>query len=286
MLLAIGAGVFFVGWIQLSLAPDTYGVIFTRSKGFEKSVVESRGLTWRWEKLIPGALTIYAFPLSAQNVEIPVTGMLPSGEAYAALAPEKPDFTFEIDLSVSYRLRPEVLPALADTSRLRPDGLSDLYGRLERELSAKVSALVREQTAAEPSGPEAAPGDAVASISERISTELPRTFSHLEFLSLATNVVRVPDAALYRSLRETYFRVSKAREDSLASSAARLAAKEAEMDAAEKKHGRTIAVLEKYGELLDKHPSLVKFLFIASMKNFSALDLQSLDMLDKLDGLE
>jgi hypothetical protein len=56
--------------------------------------------------------------------------------------------------------------------------------------------------------------------------------------------------------------------------------------AAEKRHERTIAVLEKYGVLLDKHPSLVKFLFLASVKNFSALDLQSLDIMGKLDGLE
>ena len=285
IILILAVVCFFVGWVQLSLAPDTFGVVFTRIQGFERTVVNPEGITWRWEKLIPGALTLYRFPLKAQSVEIPVTGTLPSGEAYAALAPEEPDFTFEIHISILYRLKPEILPGLADTSRLRPEALPDLYKTLEQEISAKAASLVLESSGTD-SGPEAGPGQEIPAFADRIKTDLPKSFEHVEFLSVTANIVRLPDIALYQQLRGTYLRVAAAREESLASSAARLAVQEADQNAAEKRHDRTITVLEKYGVLLDKHPSLVKLLFLASVKNFTALDLQSLDILGKLDELE
>ncbi len=285
IILILAVVCFFVGWVQLALAPDTYGVVFTRIKGFEKTVVNPQGITWRWERLIPGALTLYRFPLKTQSAEIPVIGILPSGDAYAALAPEKPDFTFELHISLLYRLKPEILPGLADTLRLRPEGLPDLYKTLVQEISSKAASLALEGsgTGAEP---EAGPGRNVSVFADRIKSDLPKSFEHVEFLSVTTNTVRLPDIALYQQLRGTYLRVAAAREESLASAAARLAVQEADQNAAEKKHDQTIAVLEKYGVLLDKHPSLVKLLFLASTKNFTALDLQSLDILGKLDELE
>jgi hypothetical protein len=288
IVLILAVAFFFVGWVQLSLAPDTYGVIFTKTQGFERTIVNPQGITWRWERLIPGALTLYRFPLNAQSVEIPVTGSLPSGEVYAALAPEKPDFTFEVRLSLTYVIKPEILPGLAESSRFRPDGLSDLYRTLVQEISAKVASLALDAPVA-PSekSSEAVPGaQNISGLAERIQTELPKSFAHVEFLSITTNVVRVPDVALYQRLRETYLSVAAVREESLRSAAGRLAAQEAAQEAAEKKHERTISVLEKYGALLDKHPALIKFLFLASAKSISALDLQSLDILGKLDQLE
>jgi hypothetical protein len=188
-------------------------------------------------------------------------------------------------MSLLYRLKPEILPGLADTSRLRPEGLPDLYRTLVQEISSKAASLALEDSGSG-AGPEAAPGQNITVFADRIKNDLPKSFEHVEFLSVTTNIVRLPDIALYQQLRGSYLRVAAAREESLASAAARLAVQEADQNAAEKRHDRTIAVLEKYGVLLDKHPSLVKLLFLASVKNFTALDLQSLDILGKLDELE
>jgi hypothetical protein len=282
IVLVIAIACFFVGWLQLSLSPDTYGVVFTKSHGFEKNVVDSRGITWRWERLIPGALTLYAFRLSARSVEIPVSGSLPSGDVYAQMAAEKPDFSFEMRLALSYRLRPEILPGLAETSRLRPDGLEDFYRTFVQEAASKASAIMLES----PVSADQAERGAMEGLTERLETELPKSFAHIEFLSIQATSVRVPDIALYLKLRDTYLKVSDARQEVLRTTASKLAAQEAEQAAAEKRHERTIAILEKYGELLDKHPALIKLLFLSSSKNFSALDLQSLDIMGKLDELQ
>jgi hypothetical protein len=293
IVLALAIACFFVGWMQLSLAPDTYGVVFTRAHGFEKSSIHPEGITWRWERLIPGALTLYQFPLKAQKAAISVSGTLPSGEVYANLAPEKPDFSFQIDLTILYRLRPEALPGLAETTRLRPDGLSDLYQTLIEQMKSKaVDISLAAAQSSSPSSSASAEleiGSATVSLTAmaaRIESELPKDFEHLEFVSLAATVVRMPDFVLYQKLRATYLEMAAAREATLKTAAARLATQQEEQKLVEQKQQQTLSILEKYGELLDKHPALIKFLFLATSKSFSAQDLQNLDILDKLINLE
>ncbi len=275
ILLLLIAG-FFVGWTQLSLVPDTYGVVFTRAHGFEKEIVRPQGISWRWERLIPGALTLYRYSLLSQKADLSIKGCLPSGEVYGGIAPEKPDFSFEIRLSVLFRLNPEALPQLADSSHLRPDGLGDFYKTLIDAMQGKAMALSLSADG------ESTRGREPAEIADFIGAELPRFFPSVEFITVAPAAVRVPDFTLYSKLRDTYLGMSAVREEALKASAARIADQEAEQNAAVRKQERTIAVLEKYGELLDKHPALIKFLFIAAAKGFTAQDIQNFDILEKL----
>jgi hypothetical protein len=287
VLIALLIAGFFVGWIQLLLAPDTYGVIFTRAHGLEKSVVRPEGITWRWERIIPGALTLYRFPLTAQSMNLSISGILPSGDVYAALTPEHPDFSFQLHLSGLYRLKPEALPGLTDTVRLRPDGLSDLYATWSEQMRSKATEIaLGAEVAAAPAASGTGLPDVTGGIAELIAAQLPRSFPHLEFVSLAATVVRVPDVALYAQLRNTYLGMAAARESTMKNEAARLAVQEVQQKAAEERQERNLAILGKYGELLDKHPALIKFLFLTTAKSFSPQDLQNLDLLDRLNRLE
>jgi hypothetical protein len=270
----LAVAVFLGGWVQLTLTPQTVGVLYSRTRGFEKEAALPHGVTWRWERLIPGAFTVYRFPASNRKTELVVRGSLPSGDVYASLAPEKPDFGFELHLTVLYRLDPAALPGLAETQRLRPDGLGDLFQALDEQMKDTALTII----SSEPGGDE-------RGLQARIAAGLPARFPQLRFEMVASTVSRMPDLALYDRLRETYLRVTRAREESLAAAAARLAAAEAEQDAAEKRHERSLALLEKYGALLDKHPQLIKFLFLTTAKGFSPSDLQTLDLLGKLEAL-
>lgn len=286
ILLAIAIACFFVGWVQLSLSPDTFGVIYTRAHGFEAAIVHPEGITWRWERLIPGALTLYRFHLTAQKAALPVSGSLPSAEVYGSLVPEKADFSFQLELSVLYRVNPESLPGLAQTTRLRPDGLGDLYKTLEDQMKARAMGLLVSPPSGEaelaPSAGQSSP-QALASL---IESGLPKDFPHVQFLALTAIVTRSPDLALYQRLRATYLQMAAAREAVQTATAAKLAAQEEQQKLQEQKNTQTIAMLEKFGQLLDAHPSLIKLLFLATSKNFSMQDLQTLDILDKLNSLE
>jgi hypothetical protein len=271
---ALGIVVFLAGWIQLALGPDTYGVLSSRPRGIESAVASPSGFTWRWQRLVPGLFTIYRFPLTSQKAELTVKGSLPSGEVYSSLSPEKPDFGYELEVSVLYRLRPGALPGLAETARLRPDGLDDLYGLLADQMRTSLHGLVME----------AEPRDA-GELSAAVSERLPRHFPQVEFALVAPSVIRMPDMTLYGRMRDTYLEVTRAREDALKGAAARLATADAEQRAAEQRHERSLVLLEKYGALLDRHPQLIKFLFLAAAKGFSPQDIQTLDLLGKLEAL-
>jgi hypothetical protein len=216
---------------------------------------------------------VYRFPVRPRLAELTIKGTLPSGEVYAALSPERPDFSFELRVSVLYRLRPGSLPALAETTRLRPEGLSDFYNAAEDQMAAAARTLVLGREAA-------ASPDPVKSVTQGLSARFP----HLELSMVSAYPVRLPDLALYERLRQGYQRITQAREASLKASAGRMAAAQAEENAAELRHERTLALLEKYGALLDRHPPLIKFLFLT--KGVSPLDIQNLDLLGKLEALQ
>lgn len=264
-----------VGWLQLALEPDTFGVISTRGGGFDPVVVRPRGFTWRWQRLVPKMLTLYRFGLAPRLAELPVSGTLPSGAVYAALVPERPDFAYELHVAVRYRVKPEALPRLAERDGLRPEGLAEWYRTADADLVRQVT-----ETALSSEAPDA-PG-----VAADIAARLPGRVPDLELLDVAPTVIRMPDRELYARLRSLYFAALDARRPALVDAAGRLAVLEAEARIDEQKHLQSAAVLDRYGKLLDEHPGLVQFLFLTTSGRMTIDDLRTLDVLEKLKQLE
>ena len=275
VLLVVG---FLACWVQLSLGPDTWAVVASRSGTVESAVVAPGGFTWRIGRLVPGLLTVHRFTLAVQRVDQTIAASLPSGPAYSSLAGQPADFSFEIRLSVRYRIHPSALPDLVRTGGLRPDNLADWYDGVNAEMPRHTRDIAMDT-----GRPADGPGDTLASA---ITTLLPDRFPYLELLTVTPVVVKAPDFDLYRALKASGLRVIAAREDSMKALAPRIAAEEAAEQASVRRHEASIAVLEKYGELLGKYPALIKFLFLTTTRSFSAKDLQGMDVLKALDALD
>jgi len=275
VLLVLLVAAFLVGWLQLALPPDACGVIYTRTRGFDPEVVRPRGFTWRWQRLLPKALVLYQFDLPPRLAELPVSGSLASGAVYASLVPERPDFSYELHVAVRYRVRPEALPRLADRDGLRPEGLADWYRTADADLVRQVTEAALDSAAADATGVAA---DLVA--------RLPGRVPDLELLDIAPTVIRMPDRELYERLRTSYLAAFAARESALAAAAGRLAVLEAAALIDEQRHERSIAMLDRYGELLDRHPALIQFLFLTTSGKLTADDLRTLDLLGHIPPLE
>lgn len=266
---------FLGGWLQLALPADTYGVVYTRARGFDPVVVRPGSFTWRWQRLIPKALVLHRFALSPRLAELPVSGALASGAVYATLVPEKPDFSYELHVTIRYRLRPETLPRLAETEGLRPEGIDEWYRTADADLARQAVETVLASTASD------APG-----VAADLVTNLPARVPDIELLDVAPTVIRMPDRALYARLKTLYFTSLEARESALVAAAGRLAVLEAETRIDEQRHDRSISVLERYGKLLDEHPGLIQFLFLTTSGKLTADELLKLDLLDHLAPLE
>jgi hypothetical protein len=296
---------FLAGWVQLSLGPDTWAVPFTTSRGFEKSVISPSGFTWRWERLIPHALTLYRITLGAEKADVEVKSLLPSAETYSALMPERPDFSIDIKLSVMYRIRPNALPDLVANQGLRQENIGDWYDQMSSEIQRRASDIALGMALAGPeaNAPSGAPVEAADStwtatraavsplmdataLSQAIVQGLTDAFPTLEFLSISPLILKMPDPALYGKLRSAYLALVDQREKALSRLVPQQAADEASRNQAIQRQEASIAILTKYGELLAKYPALIKFLFLATTQKLTPKDLQTLNFLDKLGGLE
>ena len=274
ILVLVVAG-FLVGWLQLALPPDTWGVVFTRGGGFDHRVVQPHGFTWRWQRLVPKNLVLHRFTLAPRLAELPIKGTLASGEVYAALVPENPDFTYDLFVTVRYRVHPEALPRLAEHDGLRPEGLADWYRTADAELARQAVETALSSEAAD------APG-----VAADLVARLPARVPDLELLDVAPTVSRMPDRGLYVRLKAMYLSTLAAREAALIAAAGRLAVIEATGRLDEQKHERSIAVLDRYGKLLDAHPGLIQFLFLTSSGKLTTDDLRTLDLLDHVSPVE
>jgi hypothetical protein len=278
---------FFAGWAQLSLSPDTWAVAFTTTRGFEKSVISPSGFTWRWERLVPHALTLYRINIRVEKTDVEIKSLLPSADAYSSLMPERPDFSVDIKLSVLYRIRPDALPELVGSEGLRQENIGDWYDQMSSEIQARASQLALGLASPpaqtdEPLGVPVSAGD----VETAIARGLAEGFPDLEFLSLSPVVVKIPDVELYGKLKAAYLRIVDEREKALSRLAPQQAADNALHTSAMQRQEDSIALLTKYGELLAKYPALIKFLFLTTSQKLTPKDLQTLDLLDKLGGLE
>jgi len=277
---------FFAGWLQLSLGPDAWGVVFIRSRGFEKAAIDPAGFSWRLQRLLPRSLTLYSIPVTTERADLTVRETLPSADAYSSLVPEKPDFTIEFTISVSYRIRPDALPELVEKEGLRQETIAGWHQQLRTELQRQaVDISLRIAGSGDGSG-QADSISGAADFADAVSRELPSKFPQIQFISLASAVLRMPDPELYAKLKSAYLSLVQLKQTALSGMAPRLAAEEAAQKSALQRQETNLALLTRYGELLSKYPSLIKFLFLVKAENLTAKDLQTLDMLDKLPAVE
>lgn len=255
VVLVVAAGVaFYFGWVQFQLPADSYGVIFTKTGGFEQEVVKPGAFVWRWQRLLPTNLTLFVFHLSAQEDRITSEGTLPSGTLYAQFLEGKPSFSYNITVDVSYVLNPDALPRLMMDDHVTPKNLDAWYASFSKRLSTAIDSYIAAQAA---TSPRAAFG--LNGLQPGMQKELEKHFPEVRFTSVAPRTVEMPDLTLYEKAREQYLAIMGAEEKARQTAAVT----KTNLDALA---AQKIELLRKYGELFNQYPVLLKFLDLAPAK--------------------
>ncbi|MFW5806225.1 MAG: hypothetical protein ACOCWU_01025 [Spirochaetota bacterium] len=266
LLIAAGA-VFYIGWVQIRIPAGSYGVVFTKTGDWDETVIRPGEFHWRWERLLPTNFTLHVFPATAHRVDLRSSGTLPSAEVYAEYLEDSPDFGYQIDLTVAYRIRASELPRLAREQGLRPADLEEWYNDYDDRITDQARGLVREvYTEAQ----EESPGRIhLASLEKELTDAFAEEFSDLEFLQVVPTRVSVPDFDLYEAGRSLYFETVEARRAAIAEDA---------LEAEERRitEESRLGTLKRYGELLSEFPVLLDYFSMSAEQGVDPLALRSL----------
>jgi hypothetical protein len=274
VILVVAAGVvFYFGWIQIQLPPDHYGVIFTKTGGYDSRVVRPGEFVWRWEALVPTNLTLYRFDLEPRQVEVSFDRNLPSAELYASVLPDKPAFVVRGRLQVTFTLAPDSLPGLVKEKSLTPDGLGAFYDTAARDMTETLQLQLRNLEPAELQRP------LEPALREALAARMP----YLQVTALVVQGLEMPDMELYQLARQSYRNLADVYQREREQATVRLAAEQAQADRRSAEEESRLASLRKYGELFNEYPVLLKALAIEKLGGDQKVNVPELDLSGLLD---
>ncbi|MDR2537941.1 MAG: hypothetical protein LBC46_06510 [Treponema sp.] len=202
LILAVLGGVaFFFGWAQLTVPADAYGVMMSKTHGLDHTLIRAGEFRWVWYKLIPGNVEIQIFRLKNMLRPVRTDGTLPSGDEYATLAGSTADFSYRVEASLSFSIKPESLTTLVNTKHINgQDGLDAFEETLADEIQAFALQRLRVYLDDELKVEELLASGSIA----QLNYEIQRAFPDIESLSLVIHTPRFPDIKLYQEFRSLH----------------------------------------------------------------------------------
>ncbi|WP_455382410.1 hypothetical protein [Salinispira pacifica] len=267
ILIVAAAVVFYFGWVQLQLPADSYAVAFTKTGGWDSSVLKPGTFIWRWERVVPTNFKLYIYDLSTRKATLQASGTLPSGDVYTQYMPGNPSFSYRITVDVSYRLNPDALPQLTRDGLLSPDGLDNYYSSFEsgllNTLEQMIPALVNQKAGSGSFTP--------ASLEPELISKLSSQYPNFTFFHVTPTQFELPDFSLYDRARTTYTQLVDAKTRAL-EQASQAAAQE------QVTKSNRLDLLRQYGEVLTQYPILLKYLALESGQNPDSINLNDLKL--------
>lgn len=271
LILGIGGSAFYFGWIQFRLEENSCGVIFTKTGGYEDTVVRPGEFNWRWEALVPTNLTLHRIDVSPHATTVKRESRLPSGDLYGSVLQEqqKVDFSYYVEILLEYALRPESLPGLVRDRGINDENIGELYDSIDRELSNRVIGFIESKLVSTDTELFMTP-----SVAETLKKSLQEIDAAVEIRQVSLIDMQLPDIRLYRSSRDYYLGLLDARRKTETATLE----KEREWMVSEESK---LEVFRKYGELFTEYPGLVNFLALSEGENLDQI-LPKLDLI-KMD---
>jgi hypothetical protein len=176
-----------------------------------------------------------------------ISGALLSADLYRRFASLDVDFSYEMNGSLTFQFDPESLPALTESRGIA--GQDDLE-KLEDSTASEIESFIGRRFNEYQAEPETL---SAVDFSERLKREISAAFPGIGSLDITLNTVKLPDLALYDSLRLLYQdyldRQRQLLTDDIREAALRNVTTQLRLDE-----------LARYGELLTKYPILLQYL--------------------------
>ncbi len=129
ILLIFTGVVFYIGWTQFRVKPDTIGIVVSKTSGIDEKPVLNGEFAWHWQFLLPTNAVLKTFHIKPVSVQKTVSGTLPSGEAYASIYKADKLFDYSFTFDIQLTLSPEAVVELMKLNKITDD--TDLTAYLE-----------------------------------------------------------------------------------------------------------------------------------------------------------
>jgi len=250
-LVIIGGAVFFFGWAQFSVPPGQYGVINSKTHGFDNETVRSGEFRWLWYKLIPTNVHIAVFNLEQAKFPINFHSSLPSGDTYANFAGiTNADFSWDLRGEISFGIDPEMLASLAERYNLTDQEALDEY---LKNTAKDIEVIILRALSSSDSESERIEKIMSGNPDALMEKEIKERFPEIRDFSFVIHSAKYPDFILYRQIRLLYEEFLVKQREYVTAAFGRRAENHIETQL-------HFDELERYGELLTKYPVLLEYL--------------------------
>jgi len=251
----IAGAVLFIGWAQLGIPPDGYGVIRSKTHGLYPHLIQPGEFRWIWYKLIPTNTRTTVLRLNPVNHEFSMEGALPSGKIYSVFAGIEGDFSWKMNAAISFSISPDsIIPLCSENTISSQEDLT----RYENDIAGQIEGFILRRIEQEDNSTdvEALLKDGENPVFER---EILNQFPVLYHFSLRVKSAKFPDFALYRQAKGLFDDYITVQKDYMSG------------DIREKAKNRIDSMfrfdeLELYGALLTKYPILLEYLALGNGK--------------------
>ncbi len=251
ILIIISAVIFYFGWIQLKLEKDTYGVIFTKTGGYHDKILVSGDFAWSAAALLPQNVEITLIPSASRTVYLESETQLPSSLLYRNTLVGSADFSYKLNLYISFQLKSEKVVQLVRDNGLSFETIENWYNAIEDKIKFFASREVRLFLDNTPVNQDSTfiSVDDQELILKRIQTH----FDDINLHDLDIVSVSVPDFDLYAKSKEYYYKLTDVKNNSLQAEMLNTAKQRAENEV-------QLELFERYGYLLNEFPILIEYI--------------------------
>jgi len=101
ILLVFGGVIFYFGWTQIKIKPDTFGIVQSKIKGTNDKLVIPGEFSWYWDFLIPTNAKLNVFDLKPYNTSKKISGNFQSYDVNGNYS-DYLNYYFDFNISFSY----------------------------------------------------------------------------------------------------------------------------------------------------------------------------------------
>jgi hypothetical protein len=251
ILIILGGAGFFIGWVQFSVPPGSYGIIHSKTHGVDPKIVQSGEFRWVWYKLIPTNVQITVFKLDTVRSALDFNSSLPSGNIYAEFAGlTAKDFSWNLNGEISFNIDSDKLISLVSQNNITNQEGLDAY--LD-DITRKIRIIILRTLTSIDTDSARLERLLSGSRDEEMEREITNRFLEIREFSFAIISASFPDFVLYRQVRLLYEEFLAMQRDYVTAGFAKRAEIHIETQL-------RFGELERYGELLTKYPILMDYL--------------------------